>query len=139
MSRHPNSQSTRVLQALATRPAASTAELSAATGIDIPQVTRALKYGRLTGVVDSEQQGGTWRHWLCGTIRLPTLARDRVLACIRSGTSTRADVATRLGMRPSTVQRATMTLESEGLIVIHADPHPAPHRMIATPTQQVAK
>lgn len=51
--------------------------------------------------------------------------------CIRAGASTRAEIAALLKMQHSTVQRATDRLEADGLIVIHAPPHPAPHRIRA--------
>lgn len=135
--RSPTSRGTAVLLALAARPGASTTDIAAATGSTVPQVQRALKYGRGCGIVDSEQRGLGWYHWLIGSIRLPPLARDRVLLCITSGVTTRAEIAARLKMRRDTVQRATMRLKQDGQIVVNTSS--PTHRLIATPTEQAAK
>lgn len=129
----------RIHTALHAHPGATMDDLVALTGLLRTQVGRVLAYGRTIGVIDSEQVGRVWHHYLA---RKPTpkpeLSRLRVLAAIRRGLTTRAEIATALRMVRSTVQRATMTLEADGLILVRADGANAVHRLIATPTQ-VAK
>lgn len=100
---------------------ATTDDIATATGIARERVMRALKYGRTIGVINSEQVGREWRHYLAREmVRRPDV-QVRVLAAIRRGLTTRGVIADALKVARSTVHTATIDLERAGLINIHVE------------------
>lgn len=127
-----------VLQAIATSPGATTQDLVTATGLPFSVVSTSIKNSRAHGDVDSDNHGRVWRHWLARAIRpSPIPSVDRVLAAITGGATQLAEIQTRLNMPHATVQRALMTLQTRGAIVV--DSSRRAHRFLIAPplAQQV--